>query len=70
MNLKEAFNFDTCKLNSELKMSYEKYIKNYPNSLYYPIIKGYYDILKKNRFIQNDESSNYLEKNNIFDIFN
>jgi hypothetical protein len=65
-----VFNYDTQKLNDDVKQSYERFMTNYATSKYTPIIKQYYNILKKNNFIFNDEADKFLDKNNIKKVGN
>lgn len=53
------------KLSDDVKASYERFISNYSSSKYYPIIKGYYDVLKKYDFKENEEAKAYLKSKGI-----
>ena len=47
----------------ENKKSYENFISENTDSKYFEFIKGYYDILKNNKFIVKKELKEYVEKN-------
>lgn len=49
----------------ELRDSYLRFAKIYPDSKYQPIIKGYLEILKNNGFTFDDKAKKYLSKNGI-----
>lgn len=58
------FNFDTKKLKNEYKISYEKFLCENKQSIYYPIVKKYYTKLKLNLF-KNSNSIQTWVRNEI-----
>jgi hypothetical protein len=57
-----AFNNGDQKLNEKFKRTYERIIKNSRGTKAAEIISKYYNILKNNNFIINDESVNFAQK--------
>lgn len=55
-------NFETRKLRPEIKAAYEKYLKNNQNSMYYKLVKDYYEMLENNKFIVPDDINEYLKR--------
>ena len=50
-------------IDTKLKASYERFINSYKDSSYQPVIKDYYDTLKKDNFIYNKDIEKYLTNN-------
>lgn len=50
INAGNAFDYYTEELSPELKTSYENFLKNNTTSKFYPLVKTWYDLLKKNGF--------------------
>jgi len=55
----------TGNIRPELKKSYEHFLKENTGSSYYPLVKGIYDILKKNDFTRDKELKVFLKDNGI-----
>lgn len=49
----------------EARASYERFLSRYKDSRYAGLVRGYYDILKKNAFTLTGEAVAYLQKQNI-----
>lgn len=64
-----AFDWETKILNDDLKKSFKRFIENYQNSTYYQVINEYYDILKKNNFVLNDEVEYFLKRKGFNNIY-
>jgi len=52
-------------LTDDVKASYERFIKTYPDSEYYPVVASYYSILEKNNFVLTSEAETFLIQNNL-----
>lgn len=49
-------------LKDEVKKSYERYMEKYKDTQGYTVVKGFYDVLKKNRFKRTDQVLDYVQK--------
>ncbi len=56
-----AFDYQTNKLNSEYKLSYEKYLKENTQSIFYPQVKVLYEQLKKNGFKKTESLRSWIQ---------
>jgi hypothetical protein len=52
-------------LSKELQKSYSRFLELYQDSRYYSLVKGYYEILKKNGFRLNEEAKSFLAGHGI-----
>lgn len=52
-------------IRDEVRRSYERFMEKYPDSRFYKIIKGYYEILSDNWFVFNTEAKDFLSANGI-----
>jgi outer membrane murein-binding lipoprotein Lpp len=57
--------FEQGVLSEELQSSYTRFMKQYPNSKYYAVIKGYYDIISKNKYKLTKDATNVLARHGI-----
>lgn len=61
-----AFDWETQKLNSGLKNSYEFFLKENKKSKFFETLQKYYKILEKNKFMYNDEVQKYILDLNLW----
>lgn len=61
-----AFDWESQKLDSELKSSYEIFLKENKNSSYFEILKNYYTVLEKNNFKGSDQVRKYVSDLNLW----
>jgi len=52
-------------LKKEVRAVYERFLAQNKDSRYHTVVKGYYEILKKNGFRLNSEAAGFLERNKI-----
>ncbi|NNF00663.1 MAG: hypothetical protein HKN25_16720 [Pyrinomonadaceae bacterium] len=56
-------------LKKEVRAVYERFLTQNKDSRYHTVVKGYYEILKKNGFRLNSESARFLKRNKIGSMF-
>ncbi len=52
-------------LKEEVRVIYERFLIQNKDSRYHTIVKGYYEVLKKNGFRVNSEAARFLERNEV-----
>lgn len=57
--------FDDPTLRTEVKIAYEAFLRNNKGSKYYDIVKGYYEVLKRNNFRVTREAKAFLESKRV-----
>ncbi len=61
MDNSRIHDFDNMTLNKDVKVAYEKFITKNQTSKYYALVKGYYEMIKRNNFVVPKNFYGYLK---------